>query len=229
MRIAILVLSLVVGVLVILIVFLLLNIKAIAKKETKTKIELYETISKVANKHETIFLGDSITELFRIHEIFSVGKLHNRGISFDTTDGVLKRLESNVLVMNPKKIFFMVGTNDLGLKKSPMYVIANLKKIIDMILITLPNVELYFWSLLPVNNKISTLAKFTVGRRKNKDIDLINETIKNYIESKNQIFIDVNSSFKENGVLKKEYTYEGLHLTYEGYLHIAPFFAKYLD
>ena len=68
-------------------------------------------------KDQIIFLGNSITE---------GGK---RGISGDVTDGILFRLDE-VTESNPKKIFLLIGTNDMARGKSIEYVLENTAKII---------------------------------------------------------------------------------------------------
>ena len=79
-----------------------------------------------------VFLGDSITQgwgdNFRGH--FKGVKVANRGISGDTTRGVLIRLKEDVLSLNPKGVVILIGTNDLEEKATPEVVAGNLKLII---------------------------------------------------------------------------------------------------
>jgi len=79
-----------------------------------------------------VFLGDSITQgwgdNFRGH--FKGVKVANRGISGDTTRGVLIRLKEDVLSLNPKGVVILIGTNDLEEKATPEVISGNLKLII---------------------------------------------------------------------------------------------------
>ncbi len=79
-----------------------------------------------------VFLGDSITQgwgdNFRGH--FKGLKVANRGISGDTTRGVLIRLKEDVLSLNPKGVVILIGTNDLEEKATPEVIAGNLKLII---------------------------------------------------------------------------------------------------
>ena len=79
-----------------------------------------------------VFLGDSITQgwgdNFRGH--FKGVKVANRGISGDTTRGVLIRLKEDVFSLNPKGVVILIGTNDLGMKATPEVIAGNLKLII---------------------------------------------------------------------------------------------------
>ncbi len=79
-----------------------------------------------------VFLGDSITQgwgdNFRGH--FKGVKVANRGISGDTTRGVLIRLKEDVLSLNPKGVVILIGTNDLEEKATPEVIAGNLKLIL---------------------------------------------------------------------------------------------------
>ena len=79
-----------------------------------------------------VFLGDSITQgwgdKFRGH--FKGVKVANRGISGDTTRGVLIRLKEDVLSLNPKGVIILIGTNDLEEAAEPEVIAGNLKLII---------------------------------------------------------------------------------------------------
>jgi hypothetical protein len=71
--------------------------------EQQTKRENYRILNnEYALKNQTILLGDSITDFFNWYELFydfskeSGQAVYNRGISGDTTDRLLERLEENV-------------------------------------------------------------------------------------------------------------------------------------
>lgn len=46
------------------------------------------------DKYKTMMLGDSITDEGRWDELLNINTVQNRGISGDTTSGVLERLDS---------------------------------------------------------------------------------------------------------------------------------------
>lgn len=82
-----------------------------------------------------VFLGDSITQGWGddLGNAFPGMKVANRGISGDTTRGVLIRLPDDVLVLNPRAVVILVGTNDLEEKAEPETAAANLKLILAAI------------------------------------------------------------------------------------------------
>lgn len=78
-----------------------------------------------------VFLGDSITQGWGdVGSSFPGIKVANRGISGDTTRGVLIRLEGDVLALNPAGVVLLIGTNDLEEKAEPEVVASNMRLII---------------------------------------------------------------------------------------------------
>ena len=79
-----------------------------------------------------VFLGDSITQMWgdNLGNSFSGMKVANRGISGDTTRGVLIRLKEDVLDVQPRAVVLLIGTNDLEEKAEPETIAANLKLIL---------------------------------------------------------------------------------------------------
>ena len=79
-----------------------------------------------------VFLGDSITQGWgdNMGGKFPGVKVANRGISGDTTRGVLIRLQEDVLALKPSGIVLLIGTNDLEEKAEPETIAANLKLIL---------------------------------------------------------------------------------------------------
>jgi lysophospholipase L1-like esterase len=84
------------------------------------------------DRNAVVLLGDSITQGWG--EDFSAWfpgmKIANRGISGDTSRGVLIRLQEDVLALEPQAVVLLVGTNDLEEKASPETIAANLKLIL---------------------------------------------------------------------------------------------------
>jgi lysophospholipase L1-like esterase len=78
-----------------------------------------------------VFLGDSITQGWGdVGSSFPGIKVANRGISGDTTRGVLIRLEGDVLALNPAGVVLLIGTNDLEEKAEPDAAASNMRLII---------------------------------------------------------------------------------------------------
>lgn len=84
------------------------------------------------DRNAVVFLGDSITQGWGddFSGRFPGIKIANRGISGDTTRGVLIRLEEDVLALQPRAVVLLIGTNDLEEQADPETVAANLKLIL---------------------------------------------------------------------------------------------------
>ena len=84
------------------------------------------------DRHALVFLGDSITQFWGddMGGSFPGVKVANRGISGDTTRGVLIRLKEDVLDLDPIGVVILIGTNDQEENADPETIAANLKLII---------------------------------------------------------------------------------------------------
>ncbi len=80
-----------------------------------------------------VFLGDSITQGWEddFRGAFDGVKLANRGISGDTTRGMLIRLREDVLELDPACVVLLMGTNDIGMDATPEPIADNVELIID--------------------------------------------------------------------------------------------------
>jgi lysophospholipase L1-like esterase len=83
-------------------------------------------------QNSVVLLGDSITQGWG--EDFSAWfpgvKIANRGISGDTSRGVLIRLKEDVLALLPRAVVLLIGTNDLEEQADPETIAGNLKLIL---------------------------------------------------------------------------------------------------
>ncbi len=79
-----------------------------------------------------VLLGDSITQGWndRLPKAFPGMRVANRGISGDTTRGVLIRLQEDVIALNPKAVVLLIGTNDLEEGARPDVVESNMRLIL---------------------------------------------------------------------------------------------------
>jgi Lysophospholipase L1 and related esterases len=165
-----------------------------------------------SGKGKIVFLGDSLTDICDWSELLNNNDIINRGISLDTTDGVLNRL-SEVTRLNPKKVFIMIGINDIGKGRGTRSIIYNYKKILDFIKENSKSTTIYVQSLLPINKDI---LKTTT---KNEEIINLNKELAKLCDSYGVKYIDLYPLFVvDNNKLNPEYTVGGLHVNGKGYL-----------
>jgi lysophospholipase L1-like esterase len=84
------------------------------------------------DRNAVVFLGDSITQGWGggLGAAFPGVKVANRGISGDTTRGVLIRLREDVLALHPAAVVLLIGTNDLQEGAAPEVIAGNLRLIL---------------------------------------------------------------------------------------------------
>lgn len=194
-------------------------------REKATKRENYRFLNEeYALQNQTILLGDSITDFFNWYELFydfsknSGEAVYNRGISGDTTDRLLERLDDNVLSINPKNIVLLIGTNDIGRGLPLSMSVENVSKIIEMTKAKCPGVNFIFQAVYPINRGMRD--KFE--KRSNEKINLMNKEFIKLSEKYGCVWLDVTDKLKDKtGNLKKEYTFDGLHLNVSAYKVIA--------
>lgn len=178
------------------------------------------------SKSDIIFLGNSITNGGEWAELLRNPHAKNRGISGDTTQGVLDRL-STITKGKPSKIFLLIGTNDLSRGKSVDEVAKNVAKIVERVKRESPATKLYVQSVFPVNPKFN---KFLGHMNRQKDIAALNAKIKAVAARHGVTYIDVYKSLviPSTDVMNPEYTNDGLHLLGKGYLKWVDVLKPYL-
>jgi lysophospholipase L1-like esterase len=168
---------------------------------------------------QTVLIGDSITEIFNDRELLAQYTqetgiaVYNRGISGDTTDRLIERLEDNLFNIKPRNVVLLIGTNDFGLKADLDYVYNNIKFIVETILERCPDVNLILEAVLPVGGKIQNPK-----RRYNKKTLKLNEKLKLLAQTKNIAYFDITDKISDkHGNLDSKYTYDGLHPNVYGF------------
>ncbi|MBW4644360.1 MAG: G-D-S-L family lipolytic protein [Goleter apudmare HA4340-LM2] len=171
---------------------------------------------------DIIFLGDSITDEGEWIELMNNSQIKNRGINGDTTDGILNRLQE-IVESQPRKVFLMVGVNDLVFKhKSVEQILKTYKQILNEFQIHAPNTQLFIQSILPVNNKKQFLQN-------NNNILTLNLGLSELAREFKYQYIDVFSHLSDSeNKLDVQYTLDGLHLNGQGYLIWKKVIEKYV-
>lgn len=172
---------------------------------------------------QTVLAGDSITEIFNNTELYAdyiknSGKaVYNRGISGDTSDRLLERFESNVISIQPTNIVLLIGTNDFGYGLPMQETVDNIDKILSMISKKCSGANVILQAVYPVNTKMRKYDK-----KKNAKIPVLNAMLKELAKKHSVTFLDLTKELSDNnGDLKAEYTYDGLHPNVFGFEVVA--------
>lgn len=161
-----------------------------------------------------LFIGDSITEGFDLNRHLNMDSLVNMGISGDVTSGILKRLYL-VEKLQPKKIFIMIGINDIRLKIPMERIQSQYAQIIQSLKLSCPDAEIYVQSVLPARGIDGTDMTNEVVA---KSVRELNHFLEKQCVELNVHFLYLYPLFEEpKDFLRQEYTYDGIHLCDEGY------------
>lgn len=201
----------------------------IINKEVKSQTKYTKTIQDLKKTENIVFLGDSITEIYPIEEIYGNLPIIKKGISGYTTENILENLAEMVYKYNPTKIFLLIGTNDYKDEcdtDKMEEVLGNIKKIVKKIKKNRKNAKIYIESIYPVNRNMD---KAMVANRENDIIIKTNNELKKYCKENNLIYINVyNQLTDEYGNFDKNYTYDGLHPNTMGYARISRILLPYI-
>jgi lysophospholipase L1-like esterase len=159
-----------------------------------------------------VFLGDSITQGWGddLGGSFPGLKVANRGISGDTTRGILIRLEDDVLALRPAGVVLLIGTNDLEEGAEPETIAANLKLILAGLQRHNPNLPVVLCKVFPSS---------TTKKRPAEKIKRINQLYAEAVRGNPQVtLVDTWTLFaNENGDARPEEFPDLLHPNQTGY------------
>jgi lysophospholipase L1-like esterase len=175
------------------------------------RAQLFEMMQ--ASPGAIIFLGDSQTEQCEWQELFHSDSpaILNRGIVGDYVEGVLGRLDE-IIRHKPKRIFLMVGINDLIFNKTPEEIAGVYREIVARIRSKTPDSELFLQSVLPVNNQVKKIGV------ENETIQALNVQIAAIARDYALTYIDLYPQLTDaDGNLDKKFTEDGIHLNGLGY------------
>jgi len=100
-----------------------------------------------------VVFGDSITQGWgnRLKKLFPGAKIANRGISGDTTRGMLYRFKEDVLDLDPTGVVMLMGTNDLADKATAEEIVGNVKLMLLMLKAKQPGLPVVLCTVFPSN------------------------------------------------------------------------------
>ena len=137
---------------------------------------------------DIVFLGNSITDGCEWAELFNNRHVKNRGISGDRSGWLLDRLDP-IVGGHPKKLFLMIGVNDLAAGVSPDEIVANVARLIDRFQSESRWTKIYVQSILPVNGE--SFAKFKNHYEHGRQIVPLNKRLEALCDEKEVTYLDV--------------------------------------
>ena len=193
------------------------NIDPASNPYFKDRTELFSSYEVPPNC--TILIGDSHIHRANWDELLPAPVL-NRGISSDTTAGVLLRIPS-ITRLVPSHCVVMIGINDILNGETSDDIVNRYRSILD--------------SLNVNGSKLTACSILQVGKTKlgskllNQKIADINTRLKKVASKQEITFLDLSPSLCPEYVLNERFTNDGVHLNGKGYVVFASELEKQLS
>jgi lysophospholipase L1-like esterase len=161
---------------------------------------------------DIVFLGDSLIAAGPWADFFS--PIKNRGIGGETSADILERL-GTVTAGQPRKLFLLVGTNDLAQDLPIDQIVRNHDEILARVRAESPATSVCLVGVPPVNQSLGAVVQ------SNADIRELNRRLADLVARKHAgvRFVDPTEALVDpDGNLRPDLTSDGLHLNIDGYL-----------
>jgi lysophospholipase L1-like esterase len=200
--------------------------RATNRPRYRQQLEMFAS-AQAPHRHRPVvlFLGDSLTNRWNWHEFLAdltPALVLNRGLSGDTVERLLARLEDTVPPhAHIQRAFMMIGINDLLRRHYhlPTFM-ARYEALVERLLATVEPDKLCLLSLLPARWPAVSSAV----------VQATNSQLARLAQAKGLCHIDLYPDFVDaTGQLAAPLTDDGLHLSVEGYRRWAAAITPYLS
>ncbi len=167
-----------------------------------------------------VFLGDSITEGWKLEKSFPGKPYVNRGISGQTSSQILLRFRQDVIDLHPKAVVILAGTNDLAGNTGratlaqiegnlqSMAQLGRANHIAVVLCSVLPSIHYWWHPRLP--NPAARIAA-------------LNRWLAGYSARQHYVYVNYYAAMKNPaGALKHALSPDGVHPSPAGYAVMAP-------
>jgi len=166
-----------------------------------------------------VFMGDSITEGWRLKDSFPGRPYINRGIGGQTTPQMVLRFHQDVIALKPKAVIILAGINDVAENTGTMTLEQTEDNLAAMAEMAKENhINVVLCSILPAFD-----FPWHPGMMPAPKVVALNEWIKGYAAQQGHVFVDYYSAMKdERGGLPATLSKDGVHPLPAGYAIMAP-------
>jgi lysophospholipase L1-like esterase len=178
-------------------------------------------------ENRVVFMGDSITDSWKLNEYFPGQPYVNRGISGQTTPQMLLRFRPDVINLKPKVVVILAGTNDISGNTGPTTLNTIKGNLTSMVELAHANgIKVVLSTVMPVSDYNKNAAGAPIVRtiqRPPSQIAELNAWIKQFAAERKLVYLDYFSAMADdNGLLKADLANDGLHPNAKGYELIKP-------
>ena len=177
----------------------------------------------ISRNPRVVFLGDSITDGWRLNEYFADRDFVNRGISGQITGEMLGRMMADVVNLHPQAMLVLAGTNDLARGVPLLAIENNLTMIAD--LADYYKIKVILASVLPVSDYHKDVnPNYEMTKQRSPSlIRSLNGWMRSLCNDRGYTYLDYFSAMVDNsGMMKADLADDGLHPNSAGYRIMAP-------
>jgi lysophospholipase L1-like esterase len=188
-----------------------------------------ETLKKQpADPKRVVFMGDSITDIWKLADQFPGKPYVDRGISGQTTPQMLVRMYPDVIDLHPAAVVILAATNDIAKNTGPETLEMIEENFMAMTeLAQAHGIKVLLCSVTPISDYAR--RPMSLGRPPS-DILKINTWMRTYATKVHATYVDYFSALAdEKGMLKDGYSMDGLHPNQKGFDLMAPVVQAALD
>lgn len=181
-------------------------------------------------KSRVVFLGDSITDSWRLNEYFTGRDFVNRGISGQTTTQLLGRFLQDVVSLHPQAVLILAGTNDIARGIALNGIEDNLTMIAE--LARAHGITPLFASITPVSDyHKSEDPRYEMTRLHPPSVIVqVNAWLRDYCRREGLTYVDYYTALADStGRLPADEADDGLHPNAKGYRIMAPIALQAID
>jgi len=166
-----------------------------------------------------VFMGDSITQGWKLDKAFPGKPYVNRGISGQTTPQMLVRFRQDVIDLKPKVVVILAGTNDIAGNTGPMTLEQTEGNLASMADLAIANgIRVVLCSILPAFD-----YQWAPGLQPAQKIAQVNAWLKDYAKQKGYVYVDYYSAMKDDrGGLPATLSRDGVHPLPAGFAVMTP-------
>jgi len=150
-------------------------------------------------------VGDSLVQEGSWDEWLGDHTVLNFGVSGDTTDDLLDRLDT-IIAAQPDEILLLIGTNDLGLRRGVEHLVRNIQSALVEFRHALPGSRMLVQSILPRGKEFAA------------SITDANIHLRQFCHTLHAQYLDLWPALaREDGSIDPRFSPDSLHLNEEGY------------
>ena len=175
--------------------------------------------SPAPGENRIVFMGNSITEFWKVNDPGYFTTYINRGISGQTTPQMLVRFREDVINLKPAVVVILAGINDIAQNTGPIKLEDTFGNIISMVqLARAEKIKVVMSSVLPANH-----FPWRPAITPTEKVITLNKMLKDYADANHIVYLDYYSAMVDDQKgLPSSLSGDGVHPNLAGYKVMEP-------